>query len=159
MVLTSGIESPVIMVGIQLGDLTLERIVTLRRDELRGVSDLAVDVGVSRATVRARMERLERSGEIIGIHGTRRRGRSAYPPNHARRDQVPRRRPADPGTGWLSPSFQHVHDQRPLGSPVRTWDDFIDRSRRCVAAHPTIAGITGCETSLLLATPHTTRAR
>ena len=44
-----------------------ERLVTLlRHDARRSVSDLAVDLGVSRATVRARMERLERSGEIIG---------------------------------------------------------------------------------------------
>ena len=41
-----------------------ERLVTLlRHDARRSVSDLAVDLGVSRATVRARMERLERSGE------------------------------------------------------------------------------------------------
>ena len=44
-----------------------ERLVTLlRHDARRSVSDLAVDLGVSRATVRARMERLERSGDIIG---------------------------------------------------------------------------------------------
>ncbi|WP_245460899.1 Lrp/AsnC family transcriptional regulator, partial [Mesorhizobium sp. M7A.F.Ca.US.005.03.2.1] len=44
-----------------------ERLVTLlRHDARRSVSDLAIDLGVSRATVRARMERLERSGDIIG---------------------------------------------------------------------------------------------
>ncbi|TIO04430.1 MAG: Lrp/AsnC family transcriptional regulator, partial [Mesorhizobium sp.] len=44
-----------------------ERLVTLlRHDARRSVSDLALDLGVSRATVRGRMERLEKSGEIIG---------------------------------------------------------------------------------------------
>jgi len=44
-----------------------ERLVTLlRHDARRTVSDLAVDLGVSRATVRSRMERLEKAGEIIG---------------------------------------------------------------------------------------------
>ncbi|TJX28963.1 MAG: Lrp/AsnC family transcriptional regulator, partial [Mesorhizobium sp.] len=44
-----------------------ERLVTLlRHDARRSVSDLAVDLGVSRATVRSRMERLEKAGEIIG---------------------------------------------------------------------------------------------
>jgi DNA-binding Lrp family transcriptional regulator len=44
-----------------------ERLVTLLRHDARcSVSDLAVDLRVSRATVRARMERLERSGDIIG---------------------------------------------------------------------------------------------
>ena len=44
-----------------------ERLVTLlRHDARRSVSGLALDLGVSRATVRARMERLEKTGEIIG---------------------------------------------------------------------------------------------
>jgi DNA-binding Lrp family transcriptional regulator len=48
-----------------------ERLVTLlRHDARRSISDLAVDLGVSRATVRARMERLEKSGEVIGCAPT-----------------------------------------------------------------------------------------
>ena len=44
-----------------------EKLVTLlRHDGRRSISDLAVDLGVSRATVRARIERLERVGVIIG---------------------------------------------------------------------------------------------
>lgn len=48
------------------------------------VSDLA-DLGLSHATVRARMERLERSGDIIGYTLALRAdaGRSAHAPYHA----------------------------------------------------------------------------
>lgn len=44
-----------------------ERLITLlRHDGRRSISDLAVDIGVSRATVRARLARLERSNKIVG---------------------------------------------------------------------------------------------
>lgn len=44
-----------------------EKLVTLlRHDARRSISDLAIDLGVSRATVRGRMTRLEQSGDIIG---------------------------------------------------------------------------------------------
>jgi DNA-binding Lrp family transcriptional regulator len=45
-----------------------ERLVTLlRHDARRSVSDLAAELGVSRATVRARMARMEAAGEILGF--------------------------------------------------------------------------------------------
>jgi DNA-binding Lrp family transcriptional regulator len=42
-------------------------IAALRRDGRRSVSDLAQELGMSRATVRARMERLIASGDIAGF--------------------------------------------------------------------------------------------
>jgi DNA-binding Lrp family transcriptional regulator len=42
-------------------------IAALRRDGRRSVSDLADDLGVSRATVRARMTRLIEAGQIVGF--------------------------------------------------------------------------------------------
>jgi DNA-binding Lrp family transcriptional regulator len=38
----------------------------LRQDARRSISDIAVSLGISRGTVRSRIERLERSGVIIG---------------------------------------------------------------------------------------------
>ena len=46
--------------------LDQQLITLLRHDGRRSVSDLAAELGVSRATVRARMERLERDGDILG---------------------------------------------------------------------------------------------
>ena len=46
-----------------------QQLVTLLRHEgRRSVSDLAVELGVSRATVRARMERLERDGDFLPLY-------------------------------------------------------------------------------------------
>lgn len=39
----------------------------LRHDARASLSDLALDMGVSRTTVRGRIERLRRSGEIVGF--------------------------------------------------------------------------------------------
>ena len=44
-----------------------ERLITLlRHDGRRSISDLAADLGVSRATARARLAKLERAGDILG---------------------------------------------------------------------------------------------
>ncbi|WP_306145833.1 Lrp/AsnC family transcriptional regulator [Roseibium sp. MMSF_3412] len=50
-----------------MDDLDLRLITLLRHDGRRAVSDLASDLKVSRATVRARMEKLQASGEILGF--------------------------------------------------------------------------------------------
>ncbi len=49
-----------------MDDLDEKLITLLRHNGRRSISDIAIDLGVSRATVRARMERLENSGDIIG---------------------------------------------------------------------------------------------
>src|SRR5690606_29491861 len=49
-------------------DATDQRLITiLRHDGRRSLSDLAAELGLTRATVRARLERLKNSGEIIGF--------------------------------------------------------------------------------------------
>lgn len=50
-----------------LDDIDLRLISALRRDARRSISDLAGDIGVSRATVRARLDRLTASGQIAGF--------------------------------------------------------------------------------------------
>ncbi|MEO0978047.1 MAG: Lrp/AsnC family transcriptional regulator [Pseudomonadota bacterium] len=50
-----------------MDDLDLRLITLLRHDGRRSVSDLAGDLKVSRATVRARMEKLQATGEILGF--------------------------------------------------------------------------------------------
>jgi len=51
----------------ELDAIDLELVAALRRDARRSVSDLAHEIGVSRATVRARIDRLVASGEIVGF--------------------------------------------------------------------------------------------
>lgn len=50
-----------------MDDLDLNLIAELRRDGRAAISDLAARLGVSRATVRHRLERLRQAGEIAGF--------------------------------------------------------------------------------------------
>jgi len=50
-----------------MDDLDGRLVQSLQRDGRAAVSDLAVDLGVTRATVKARMDRLRESGEIAGF--------------------------------------------------------------------------------------------
>lgn len=50
-----------------MDDLDRRLIARLRQNARAGLSELAGDLGVSRATVRARMERLGESGDIVGF--------------------------------------------------------------------------------------------
>lgn len=51
---------------IKMDDLDHRLIASLRHDARASLSDLALSLGVTRSTVRARMERLRSSGDILG---------------------------------------------------------------------------------------------
>lgn len=139
-----------------------ERLVTLlRHDGRRSVSDLAVDLGVSRATVRARMERLERQGHILGYTVILRadaleqrvRGITMIEVEGHAADRVVR------ALGGF-PEISEIHTTNgrwdlvvELNTDTLTQFDAVLRKMRLVQ------GITGSETTLLLATPRSTRAR
>lgn len=139
-----------------------ERLITLlRHDARRSISDLAVDLGVSRATVRARIDRLERSGDIVGYTVVLRadaidqavRGIMMIDIEGHAADQVVR------ALGGL-PEVSAVHTTN------GRWDLVVELSTATLTDFDAvlrrirlIPGITGSETSLLLATPRTTRAR
>lgn len=139
-----------------------EKLITLlRQDARRSVSVLASSLGVSRATVRARMERLERTGAIVGYTVI------------LRADAVDL-----PVRGLMMIEIEgHVTDRviRALGgfaevSTIHTtngrWDLVVELGTQTLADLDAvlrrirlIPGITGSETSLLLATPRSTKAR
>ncbi|MGN6536413.1 MAG: Lrp/AsnC family transcriptional regulator, partial [Mesorhizobium sp.] len=135
-------------------------IALLRHDARRSISDLAVDLGVSRATVKARRERLEKSGDIVGYTvilradavDQRIRGIMMIEIEGHAADRVVRAR-----GGFSEVSTIHTTNGRwdlvvELGTATLTDFDAVLRRIRL------IPGITGSETSLLLATPRTTRA-
>ncbi|MGF7005814.1 Lrp/AsnC family transcriptional regulator [Aminobacter sp. BE322] len=139
-----------------------KRLVTLLRHQgRRSISDLAVDLGVSRATVRARMERLEKSGDVLGYTVILRADAVDQPvrgimlieiEGHAA-DRVIRAL-----GGFSEVSTIHTTNGRwdlvvELATSTLTDFDAVLRRIRL------IQGITGSETSLLLATPRSTRAR
>ena len=139
-----------------------EKLVTLlRHDGRRSVSDLAVDLGVSRATVRARMDRLERDGGIIGY--------TIILPADANEMAV--------RCIVLIEIAGHVTDKvvKALGgfsevSAIHTtngrWDLVVELGTTTLGMLDAvlrrirlIPGITGSETSILLATPRSAKAR
>lgn len=138
------------------------RLITLlRHDARRSVSDLAIDLGVSRATVRGRMERLETSGNIIGYTVILRADAVELPVRGIMMIEVEGRM-ADRVIQTLGgfPEISEIHTTNgrfdlivEVGAASLTEFDAVLRRIRLVA------GITASETSLLLATPRSTRAR
>ncbi len=138
------------------------RLVTLLRHQgRRSISDLAIDLGVSRATVRARMERLEKTGDILGYTVILRadavdqavRGIMLIEIEGHAADRVIRAL-----GGFSEVSTIHTTNGRwdlVVELATSTLTDFDGVLRRIRL----IPGITGSETSLLLATPRSTRAR
>ena len=139
-----------------------EKLITLlRHDGRRSVSDLAIDLGVSRATVRSRMDRLERAGDIIGY--------TIILPADANEMAV--------RCIMLIEIAGHVTDKvvKALGgfsevSAIHTtngrWDLVVELGTTTLGMLDAvlrrirlIPGITGSETSILLATPRSAKAR
>lgn len=144
-----------------MDDLDTRLITLLRHDARRSVSDLAIDLGVSRATVRGRMERLETSGNIIGYTVILRADAVELPVRGIMMIEVEGRM-ADRVIQTLGgfPEISEIHTTNgrfdlivEVGAASLTEFDAVLRLIRLVA------GITASETSLLLATPRSTRAR
>ncbi|RDI60024.1 Lrp/AsnC family transcriptional regulator [Microvirga subterranea] len=139
-----------------------QRLITLlRHNGRRSVSDLALELGVSRATVRSRMERLERSGDIVGYTVILRADAVSLPVRGIMLIEVEGRagdRVVDALAGFPEVSAIHTTNGRwdlviELGATSLTEFDGILRRIRL------ITGVIASETNLLLATPRSARAR
>lgn len=144
-----------------MDDLDEKLITLLRHNGRRSVSDLAIELGVSRATVRAHVERLERTGAILGYTVILRADAVALPVRGIMMIEI-EGHAADRAiralAGFSEVSEIHTTNGRwdlvvELGASTLTEFDAVLRRIRL------IPGITGSETSLLLATPRSTRAR
>jgi DNA-binding Lrp family transcriptional regulator len=139
-----------------------ERLVSiLRHDGRRSVSDMAIELGLSRATVRARIERLENTGVIIGYTVVLRADTVAQPVRGLAMIEVEGRmldKVVDALGGFPEIGAVHTTNGRwdlvvELSAESLTDLDAVLRRLRLVP------GITASETTLLLATPRSTRAR
>ncbi len=139
-----------------------QRLITLlRHNGRRSVSDLALELGISRATVRSRMERLERSGDIVGFTVILRADAVSLPVRGIMLIEVEGRagdRVVDALAGFPEVSAIHTTNGRwdlviELGATSLTEFDGVLRRIRLIPA------VIASETSLLLATPRSTRAR
>lgn len=144
-----------------MDELDHRLITLLRHNGRRSISDLAIELGTSRATVRARMERLERSGDIVGYTVILRADAVEQPvrgimmievEGHAA-DRVIRALGGFPEVVIIHTTNGRWDLIAEVAAASLTEFDAILRQIRL------IPGITGSETSLLLATPRSTRAR
>lgn len=144
-----------------MDDLDQRLITLLRHNGRRSVSDLALELGVSRATVRSRMERLERSGDIVGYTVILRADAVSLPVRGIMLIEVEGRaadRVVDALGGFPEVSAIHTTNGKwdlvvELGAANLSDFDAILRRIRL------IPGVIASETNLLLATPRSTRAR
>ncbi|MFE1597338.1 Lrp/AsnC family transcriptional regulator [Methylobacterium sp. ID0610] len=144
-----------------MDDLDRRLITILRHDGRRSISDLALDLGVSRATVRARIERLERAGEIVGYTVVLRADATSPAVRGLTLIEVEGRRADDiiaALTGFPEVGAVHTTSGRwdiiaeILTETLTGLDAVLNRIRQ-------IPGVTASETHLLLATPRSTKAR
>lgn len=144
-----------------MADHDQQLLTLLRHNGRRSISDLAAELGLSRATVRARIERMEREGDIVGYTVILRADAIAMPVRGIMLIEVEGRaadRIVDVLGGFPEISAVHTTNGKwdlvvELGTNSLTDLDAVLRRIRL------IPGITGSETNLLLATPRSTRAR
>jgi DNA-binding Lrp family transcriptional regulator len=144
-----------------MDDLDQRLLVLLRHNGRRSISDLAIELGVSRATVRARIERMERQGDIVGYTVILRADAVSLPVRGITLIEVEGRaadRVVDALGGVAEVTAVHTTNGKwdlvaELGAQSLTELDAVLRRIRL------IPGVTSSETNLLLATPRSTRAR
>ncbi|SFU88487.1 DNA-binding transcriptional regulator, Lrp family [Methylobacterium sp. 174MFSha1.1] len=143
-------------------DVLDQNLVTLlRHDCRRPVSELAVLLKVSRATVRARLDRLERDGEIVGYTVVLRADAMPAAVRAITLVAVEGRKAGD-----VIDALKGFAEITAVHTTVGTWDIVVevaagslpelDEMLRRVRLVP---GVTTSETHLLLSTPRSARAR
>lgn len=133
----------------------------LRHDGRRAISDVALELKLSRATVRARLARLEQRGEIIGYTVVLRADAVALPVRGLTMIEVEGRR--------LDRVVEALSGFAEIGAVHTTngkWDLIVELSAQSLTDLDAVLrrlrlvpGITASETNLLLATPRSTRAK
>jgi DNA-binding Lrp family transcriptional regulator len=133
----------------------------LRHDARRTISDLATAIGVSRATVRARMERLERDGEILGYTVILRADAVGAPVRGLMLIAI-----EGQAAGRVIRSLGGFPEISAIHTTNGRWDLIVELGAvslpdldAVLGRIRLIPGVTASETNLLLATPRSTRAR
>jgi DNA-binding Lrp family transcriptional regulator len=144
-----------------MDDLDRQLITHLRHNGRRSVSDIALELGVSRATVRARIEKMEERGDIVGYTVILRADAVSLPVRGLTLVEVEGRktdRVVEALAGFPEIGAIHTTNGR--------WDLVVEISAQNLADLDAVLrrmrlidGITASETNLLLATPRSTRAR
>jgi DNA-binding Lrp family transcriptional regulator len=144
-----------------MDELDNNLITLLRHNARRSISDLAADLGASRATVRARMEKLEKSGGIIGYTVILRADAVELPIRGIMMVEIEGR-----VTDRVIKSLGGFPEISAIHTTNGRWDVIVELGAATLADFDNVLrrirlvqGITASETNLLLATPRSTKAR
>jgi len=137
-----------------MDDLDRALVTALRHDGRKAVSDLAADLKVSRATVRARMEKLKETGEILGFTVILRDDWRDLPVRAVTLVAI-----AGKNTDPVTQSLTAMTEVRAIHTTNGQWDLVLDIATADLEAFDTVLkqirqidGITNTETNLLLTT-------
>jgi DNA-binding Lrp family transcriptional regulator len=139
-----------------------ERLVTLlRHDARRAVTALAAEVGVSRATVRARIERLEAAGEILGYTVILRADAVELPVRAIMLLGI-----EGHATARVTRALGGLAEVSAVHTTNGRWDLVVELGAASLTEFDAVLqrirllpGVAASETNLLLATPRSTKAR
>jgi DNA-binding Lrp family transcriptional regulator len=144
-----------------MDELDQRLLALLRHNGRRSVSDLALELRVSRVTVRTRIDRMERRGEIIGYTVILRADAVSAPVRGITLIEVEGR-----ATGRVVDALGGLPEVTAVHTTNGKWDLVAELGAQSLtdldailARIRMIAGVTASETNLLLATPRSTRAR
>ena len=135
-----------------MDNLDNQLIAALRRDGRASLSVLAADLNVTRATVRARMDRLQASGDIAGFTVLTRADMVAHPVRGLMMLEI-----AGRGTERIVSRLRSLAQVTAVHTTNGTWDlivevgtETLERFDAVLTAIRRIDGVTRSETSLLL---------
>ncbi|MDB5394102.1 MAG: AsnC family transcriptional regulator [Rhodospirillales bacterium] len=112
-------------------------IALLRKNGRRSVADLALELGLSRATIRSRMDRLERDRDIVGYTPMLRSDAIAMPVRGLTLIEVEGRaadRVIDTLAGFTEQ--RDPYDEWEMGLDCEAWHPELDRTAYGPATHP-----------------------
>ncbi|WP_299962242.1 Lrp/AsnC family transcriptional regulator [uncultured Roseobacter sp.] len=137
-----------------MDELDRQLIGVLRRDARASISQLASDLGWSRTTVRARLGRLQQTGEIVGFSVVLREDMLSEPVRGLMMIAIEGR-----GTDRIIRQLQGQTEVRRIHSTNGRWDviveigtDTLERFDQVLFQIRRLEGVTASETSLLLST-------
>ena len=144
---------------IEMDDTDRRLLAALRRDGRASLSDLAHDLGITRATVRARMEKLSQAGEIRGFSVIT-RGDLAQSPVRA----LTMLGIEGPGMDRIRRQLSGRREVQAVHSTNGKWDLIVELGTETLEALDAVLrdmrkmdGISTSETSLLLSTSRYSR--
>ena len=144
-----------------MDQLDTKLITLLRHNGRRSISDLALETETSRATVRARIERLEANGTIVGYTVVLRADAAAATVRGIMMIEI-----EGHVTDRVIRALGGIPEISEIHSTNGRWDLIVELSAPTLSDFDSILrrirlvpGITGSETSLLLSTSRSTQAR